>query len=85
VPDQALERLSDEALPEWAPFAATLAQRLARLAAAGQLAPDQPLWALAVDSLLLRAVDTESQARRCCPSCSLLLLGLLHVSVWCLM
>ena len=60
---QALERMSEEALPEWAPFAATLAQRLARLAAARQLAPDQPLWALAVDSFLLRALDTESQVR----------------------
>ena len=63
MPDQALERMSDKALPEWAPFAATLAQRLARLVAAGQLAPGQPLWGLAVERLLLRAVDTEGQVR----------------------
>lgn len=58
---QALEKLSDNALVEFAPFAATLAQRLARLVSSARLAPGQPLWTLAVDSFLLRACDTEGQ------------------------
>jgi len=53
--------MSERALPEFAPFAATLAQRLAKLVGAGQLAPDQPLWELAVDRFLVLAVDTEGQ------------------------
>ena len=53
--------MSERALPEFAPFAATLAQRLTKLVAAGQLAPDQPLWRLAVDRFLVLAVDTEGQ------------------------
>ena len=67
LPDQALERMSDKALPEWAPFAATLAQRLAKLVGSGHLGPDQALWTLAVDHFLLRAVDTEGQVRCICP------------------
>ena len=61
---QALEKMSERALPEFAPFAATLAQRLTKLVAAGQLSPDQPLWHLAVDRFLVLAVDTEGQV--CC-------------------
>lgn len=53
--------MSDKALPEWAPFAATLAQRLAKLAAANALKPTDALWKLALDYVLLRAVDTETQ------------------------
>ncbi len=53
--------MSERALPEFAPFAATLAQRLTKLVTAGQLAPDQPLWELAVDRFLVLAVDTEGQ------------------------
>ncbi len=60
---QALGRMSDKALPEWAPFAATLAQRLAKLAAARAVAPTDAVWGLALDHVLLRAVDTETQAR----------------------
>ena len=56
--------MSERALPEFAPFAATLAQRLTKLVAAGQLAPDQPLWRLAVDRFLVLAVDTEGQVHR---------------------
>lgn len=58
---QALGRMSDKALPEWAPFAATLAQRLAKLAAAKALTPSDAVWKLALDHVLLRAVDTETQ------------------------
>ena len=61
---QALERMSERALPEFAPFAATLAQRLTKLVSAGQLVPNQPLWELAVDRFLVLAVDTEGQVRR---------------------
>ena len=55
--------MSERALPEFAPFAATLAQRLTKLVGAGQLAPDQPLWELAVDRFLVLAVDTEGQVQ----------------------
>ena len=58
---QALEKMSERAMPEFAPFAATLAQRLTKLVAAGRLAPDQPMWELAVDRFLVLAVDTEGQ------------------------
>jgi hypothetical protein len=61
---QALERMSERALPEFAPFAATLAQRLTKLVSAGQLVPNQPLWELAVDRFLVLAVDTEGQVQR---------------------
>lgn len=61
IPPQALEKMSEKALVEFAPFAATLAQRLAKLVTAGQLAPGQPLWVLALDGFLLRACDTEGQ------------------------
>ena len=61
---QALERMSERALPEFAPFAATLAQRLTKLVTAGQLVPSQPLWELAVDRFLVLAVDTEGQVQR---------------------
>ena len=62
--------MSDKALPEWAPFAATLAQRLAKLVGGGHLEPDQALWTLAVDHFLLRAVDTEGQVRSALPRSS---------------
>jgi len=55
--------MSERALPEFAPFAATLAQRLTKLVGAGQLAPNQPLWELAVDRFLVLAVDTEGQVQ----------------------
>lgn len=48
---------------EWAPFAATLAGRLAHLLARGQLTVGGPLWQLALEQLLLRCVDTETQVR----------------------
>lgn len=60
---QAAGRMSDKAMPEWAPFAATLAKRMARMVKARALAPGDALWGLALDHVLLRAVDTEMQAR----------------------
>ncbi len=71
---QALEKLSENALVEFAPFAATLAQRLARLVSSAKLAPGQPLWTLAVDSFLLRACDTEGQVLLVASTCFLTLL-----------
>ena len=58
---QALEKMSERAMPEFAPFAATLAQRLTKLVVANRLAPNQPMWELAVDRFLVFAVDTEGQ------------------------
>ena len=60
---QALAKMSDSALGEWAPFAATLAQRLTRALAAKCVVPGDALWDTALDGLLLRAVDVETQAR----------------------
>lgn len=53
--------LCAQGIAEWAPFAATLAGRLAHLLARGQLAVGGPLWQLALEQLLLRCVDTETQ------------------------
>ena len=68
---QAAGRMSDKAMPEWAPFAATLAKRMARMVKARALAPGDALWGLALDHVLLRAVDTEMQARRSAPAACL--------------
>lgn len=56
----ALERMH-KGLSEWAPFAATLAARLAHLLARRQLTVGGPLWQLALEQLLLRTVDSETQ------------------------
>lgn len=68
---QAAGRMSDKAMPEWAPFAATLAKRMARMVKARALAPGDALWGLALDHVLLRAVDTEMQARLSAPAARL--------------
>jgi len=68
----ALARASDDALPEWAPFGAALAQRLAAsaapVAAPGAPAPPPtpfspgtPLWNSCVDPTLLRLADADPQ------------------------
>ena len=46
---------------EWAAFAATLAQRLARMLKAGKISPAHQIWSLAVDSILIKAVDADIQ------------------------
>ena len=53
--------MSDKGIVEWAAFAATLAQRLARMLAAGQISPAHQIWNLAVDSILVKAVDADTQ------------------------
>ena len=58
---QALHKLSDKGIVEWAAFAATLAQRLARMLAAGLISPAHKLWNLAVDRVLIKAVDADTQ------------------------
>ena len=58
---QALHKLSDKGIVEWAAFAATLAQRLARMLAAGQISPAHQIWNLAVDNILVKAVDADTQ------------------------
>ena len=58
---QALHKLSDKGIVEWAAFAATLAQRLARMLAAGLVSPAHQLWNLAVDRVLIKAVDADTQ------------------------
>lgn len=56
-----LDRLHALAVPEFAPFAFTLARRMASLLAAGRARPAGALWAAAVDGLLVRLVDAESE------------------------
>lgn len=58
---QALEQLSDKALPEWAAFAATLARRLAELLPVQRVALGDPIWKACIDHFLLKAVDIDSQ------------------------
>ncbi|KAK9803792.1 hypothetical protein WJX73_009326 [Symbiochloris irregularis] len=53
---EALARLSDKAIPEWTPFAITLAQRMVRLVKGGTVGVSHPLWGLILDSLLMRLV-----------------------------
>jgi hypothetical protein len=48
-------------MPEWAPFAAMLARRLSGMLAKGLVVPKSELWDMALDHILLRAVDTETQ------------------------
>ena len=81
---QAMEQLSDKALPEWAAFAATLARRLAELlplqgGGAGQgggggVALGDPIWKACVDNFLLKAVDIDSQVPMAVLKCPGLLL-----------
>lgn len=60
---QALHKLSDKGIVEWGAFAATLAQRLARMLAAGLISPAHQIWNLAVDSILIKAVDADTQVQ----------------------
>lgn len=60
-PLQALHKLSDRGVMEWAAFAATLAQRLARMLAAGLISPAHQIWNLAVDKILIQSVDADIQ------------------------
>ncbi len=60
---QALHKLSDKGVVEWAAFASTLAQRLARMLAAGLVSPAHQIWNLAVDRILIKAVDADVKVR----------------------
>ncbi len=51
-----------QGITEWAPFAARLAIRLAGMAQAGQIRAGTPFWEIAVDHLLLHAIDTDVKA-----------------------
>ena len=60
--ERCLAYLSTLAIPEFAPFAFTLARRMASLLAEGKVTPSSPLWRVAVDGVLLRLVDAETEA-----------------------
>ena len=62
---QALHRMSDRGVVEWAAFAATLAQRLARMLSAGLISPAHHLWNLALDKMLIKTVDADIQVTFC--------------------
>lgn len=78
LPPQALEQLSDKALPEWAAFAATLARRMAELLPLHQVALADPVWKACVDRFLLKAVDIDSQVEALC-SCGVLCAGCMNI------
>ncbi|KAK9843275.1 hypothetical protein WJX74_009608 [Apatococcus lobatus] len=56
---QALSQLSDKALPEWTPFAFSLAARLQEEHRSNRLTPGDTLWQIAVEQLLLPSVDSD--------------------------
>ena len=62
---QALEKGAADAHGEWVPFAARLAQRMASLVQAGSLAVGGPLWALLLEHVLLRLIDSDLQVTGC--------------------
>ena len=47
---------------EFAPFAFTLARRLASLVATGKITVKSSIWEIAVDNILIRLVDAETEA-----------------------
>jgi hypothetical protein len=49
-------------VPEFAPFAFTLARRMASLLASGKITTRSPIWRVAVDNVLIRLVDAETEA-----------------------
>lgn len=56
---QALQQLSDKSLPEWTPFAFSLAARLQEEHRSNRLTPGDTLWQIAVEQLLLPSVDSD--------------------------
>jgi len=50
------------AIPEFAPFAFTLARRMASLLASGKITTSSSIWRVAVDNILIRLVDAETEA-----------------------
>ena len=60
--ERCLGYLSILAIPEFAPFAFTLARRMASLLAEGKVTPSSALWRVAVERVLLRLVDSETEA-----------------------
>eukprot|EP00884_Botryococcus_braunii_P001342 jgi/Botrbrau1/11208/Bobra.0075s0004.1 len=55
----ALAAMSAVALSEWAPFAASLAESFTDLYAAGFVTPEDLLWRLGLERILLRCCDSE--------------------------
>ncbi|GAB4814531.1 hypothetical protein N2152v2_001577 [Parachlorella kessleri] len=58
---EANSRMSDKAIPEFAPFGYTLARRMAALLAEGRVEVGGKLWLVAVDQILVKLVDAETQ------------------------
>ncbi|PRW60598.1 Negative elongation factor B [Chlorella sorokiniana] len=59
---KAMEVMSDKSIPEFAPFGFTLALRVAQLLKSGACEVKDTLWQLAVDQVLVKLVDSETQA-----------------------
>ena len=57
----AAERLNPASMTEWAPFAATLARRLASAVQEGALPVRHPVWKLGVEGILFHVIDAETQ------------------------
>lgn len=60
--ERTLGFLSTLAIPEFAPFAFTLARRMASLLAEGKVTPSSALWRVGIEGVLLRLVDSETEA-----------------------
>ena len=55
---------AEKAVPEFATFGCTLARRMAALLASGGVEVGGALWTLAVDQILVKLVDSETQVRQ---------------------
>ncbi|KAL4437410.1 hypothetical protein ABPG75_004549 [Micractinium tetrahymenae] len=59
---RAMEKMSDKSIPEFAPFGFTLALRMQHLLKSGRCEVKDGLWQLAVDQVLVKLVDSVTQA-----------------------
>ena len=58
---RSLTNLSNEVISEFAPFAFTLARRMTVLFASGRVKTSSAAWRMAVDAILIRLVDSETE------------------------
>ena len=65
LPLQVFDSKDSRPLAEWAAFASTLARHAAQLLTERKMQLDDPIWKATMDSVLLRAVDIDSQVEGC--------------------
>lgn len=59
-----LEKIASAAIPEFAPFAFTLARRISTMIQQEKIKIDSNLWHVAVEKILLHLVDSETEAHK---------------------